>query len=85
MNQNDIKMLLTYADKELVYGVLDKVNLTEQELIVLCMVDMQGLTYEQACEKLNCSISTIYRKRQKGLNKIMTCYKDKDIKELIRN
>lgn len=85
MTINDIKLMLNYGDKRIVTHMLDQVNLTEQEIVIINLVDLQGLTYEQTSERLACSTSTIYRKRHMALKKMLECWKEVDIKELTRN
>lgn len=85
MTVNDIKLMLNYGDKSIVAEMLDRVNLTQQELIIINLVDLQGLTYEQTSEKLACSVSTIYRKRHNALKKMLECWKHIDVQELTRN
>lgn len=85
MTINDIKLMLNYGDKEIVITMLERVNLTEQEIIIINLVDLQGLTYEQTSEKLGVSMSTIYRKRHMALKKMLQCWKDISIEQLIKN
>lgn len=84
IGSNDIKKMLEYAHKPTVDMALEFVNLKDNERKVIDLVDIRGLTHEEASMKLECSVKTIYNIKRKAYKKIAKSWeKEKVIMDII--
>ena len=84
IGSNDIKKMLEYAHKPTVDMALEFVNLKDNERKVIDLVDIRGLTHEEASMELDCSVKTIYNIKRKAYKKIAKSWeKEKVIMDII--
>lgn len=84
INTAKIKKMLEYAHKPTVDMALEFVNLKDNERKVIELVNIKGLTHEEASGELQCSPKTIYNIKRKAYKKIAKAWeKEKIIMDII--
>lgn len=82
LTRTEVKRMLNHASKKAVFSALDLVNLKDKERQTIELVDLRGLTQEEAAEKLDCSVSSIALYRSRAYHKIGVVW-SKDVKILL--
>lgn len=85
MNRSDIRKVLQYPIKSIVNGILDKANLKITERKALELVDMLGLTEEEASEQMDITSRTVQKYRSTAYKKLSFVFDNSDIAKEILN
>ncbi|MGL4358832.1 MAG: helix-turn-helix transcriptional regulator [Cetobacterium sp.] len=84
MNRNDIRNVLQYPIKSIVNDILDKANLKIAERKALELVDMLGLTEEEAAKEMDIGSRTIQKYRRNAYTKLSFIFDNSDVLEMLK-
>lgn len=77
-------MVLHCPSKTLVLLALELVNLNRKERNVITLVDIDGLTVEEASEELECSSRTVTNYRGSAYKKMMKAWDGQELIDKIK-
>lgn len=79
ISKKDIKKILNYHSKHMVFTVLEIVNLKDKERQAIELTELRGHTIEKTAEEMKCSIESIKKYRKSAFFKMSKAWVDNDL------
>lgn len=85
MTVSDIKKICQIPEKDLLYFLLNQINLSSKERTVIELCFIEEYTEEQSAERLDRSVNTIKDWKKSAINKINKVWSQNRIIEILLN